>query len=516
MRFLDKTGDDRRTDLFGLFAALARDDVAAFPALRAHQAHAVHAFFVQVATLALQAAGETSLPDTGRDWRQLLIGLTPGHPDGAAWEMVVDDWSQPALLQPPGMDPALRRTGKRVDTPDGIDMLVTARNHDLKASRIADAQDDDWFFALVSLQTQEGQMGAGNYGISRMNGGYGSRVGLSLRRHGALAGEVFCRDVATLLDRQDTCDGIGLVWLEAWDGATSLSFAKLHPLYIDTCRRIRLTGSGGLITGAVLANSAVPRIEAKALKGCTGDPWAPVLADHTKSWGIGATGFGYRKLADLLNPAKVDLPPLSLPRDDETGWAMDLMMTGITRGQGKTEGYHERIIPIPPQGTGLFGKPRFTALIEGRRAHALDAARHLRGALQTMFQGGPAERRPDGRWSAKTRRDDAVTNARIVALEAEFDRLVDAEFFDDGLWQALVDTADEDGGQHDRLWRETLVGLATVVFKRAVAAAPHGELRRIRAIVLARVELHGRLRRFLDPLGDDRADPDERTADAEA
>ena len=34
---------------------------------------------------------------------------------------------------------------------------------------------DDWLMALVSLQTQEGVMGAGKYGVARMNSGYGSR-----------------------------------------------------------------------------------------------------------------------------------------------------------------------------------------------------------------------------------------------------------------------------------------------------------------------------------------------------
>ena len=59
-------------------------------------------------------------------------------------------------------------------TPDSIDMLATAKNHDLKASRVSAAESDAWLFALMTLQTCEGWGGATNYGISRMNSGSGS------------------------------------------------------------------------------------------------------------------------------------------------------------------------------------------------------------------------------------------------------------------------------------------------------------------------------------------------------
>jgi len=46
----------------GTLAALARDEVDDFPALRAHQGMFWHMFLVQLAALALHGAGETEIP----------------------------------------------------------------------------------------------------------------------------------------------------------------------------------------------------------------------------------------------------------------------------------------------------------------------------------------------------------------------------------------------------------------------------------------------------------------------
>ena len=104
---LDRAGGVRETDLFGTFAALSRDAVEDFPALRAHQRHPWHAFTVQVAALAMLRADISDPPGDAEGWRGLLHGLAPPE----AWELVVDDWSKPALLQAPGLETGLRHTG---------------------------------------------------------------------------------------------------------------------------------------------------------------------------------------------------------------------------------------------------------------------------------------------------------------------------------------------------------------------------------------------------------------------
>src|SRR5262249_12814458 len=138
----------RANTLPGVFAGLVSDKIASFPSLRPHQRHVWHSFLVQVATLARQKAGIGELPDEEETWRRLLANLTPEWPNGEPWSLVIDDAANPALLQPPvpGADLA---AFKHVGTPDGLDMLITAKNHDLKAERMRVAAAEDWLFALL-------------------------------------------------------------------------------------------------------------------------------------------------------------------------------------------------------------------------------------------------------------------------------------------------------------------------------------------------------------------------------
>ena len=134
-------------------------------------------------------------------------------------------------------------------TPDELDILVTSKNHDLKSSVASRAAPGDWLFALVTLQTMEGFGGAGNYGVSRMNGGFGSRPAFTLAPVEGL-GAHLRMDIVTLLDQMGSLarefpmrpGGIGLVWTVPWDGARveELLLERLHPFYIEVCRRIRL------------------------------------------------------------------------------------------------------------------------------------------------------------------------------------------------------------------------------------------------------------------------------------
>ena len=107
----------------------------------------------------------------------LIRGLMP---DDLPWHLVVDDITKPAFMQAPARSQAgAKDYQNRVTTPDELDMLVTSKNHDLKSAVAQRASVDDWIFALITLQTMEGFGGAGNYGISRMNGGLGNRPAFS-------------------------------------------------------------------------------------------------------------------------------------------------------------------------------------------------------------------------------------------------------------------------------------------------------------------------------------------------
>ena len=91
-----------------------------------------------------------SLREDESAWRDLLRALTPEFPNDEPWRLVVDDWRKPAFLQPPvPVGVALK---DEVETPDALDLLITARNHDLKQTVARRAAPEDWIFALVSLQ----------------------------------------------------------------------------------------------------------------------------------------------------------------------------------------------------------------------------------------------------------------------------------------------------------------------------------------------------------------------------
>ncbi|MBS0301732.1 MAG: type I-E CRISPR-associated protein Cse1/CasA, partial [Proteobacteria bacterium] len=174
----------QRGSLPELLVALAANGVRDFPRLRPHQRHPWHAFLVQLAAIALRHAGQDQPWTEAADWRVALRDLTPDDADGAPWCLVAPP-DRPALLQAPVPGENIAAWTNLLHAPDALDMLVTSKNHDLKAARAHGAEADDWLFALLSLQTQEGFLGAGNYGISRMNGGFASRPGVGVAPVGA-------------------------------------------------------------------------------------------------------------------------------------------------------------------------------------------------------------------------------------------------------------------------------------------------------------------------------------------
>ena len=495
IRWLDDRGDERVNSLPALLAAMARDEVRGLPGLRPHQREPWHAFAVQVGAMALIGAGAPSPPTEETEWRSLLLALTPGLPEGEAWSLVGDDWNRPALLQPAVVRDADRADYKPgVATPDALDMLVTSRNHDVKAARMARAADEDWFFALLTLQTTEGYLGAGNFGISRMNGGFASRMTLGLRPQGGMSA-AWRRDVDRLLDDRGgsgQLSGLGLLWLAPWDGTAQLGFGELDPLYVDICRRVRLRRTAAGHIEAFAAGSKVARVAAAPLKGVTGDPWAPLKADGSASVTPGRSGFGYRQITRLLQAKETICPLLAKPssRDPEQGLA--IVAAALVRGQGKTEGLHRRTIPfsrsISRKLAGDVFLDRVGEVATGRTDDAGQVGKKLRVALLALIQGGPA----------KVRLDDGASGDKAERWTSTYDRAVDRIFFDDAFWADVAGEADAPR----RAWRDRLRDLATEVFEDAAAEAPRTAERRIRARAVARNILDGSLHRFVEDTAD--------------
>lgn len=242
----------------------------ALPALRPHQRYPLHCFLAQVGAMAMLAGDENELPRDEERWRELLRGIT-GHRGDEPWTLVVDDLTRPAFLQPP-VPKASWEALKEIElTPDALDMLVTAKNHDLKAARLVAARPEHWLFALVTLQTWEGFLGRGNYGISRMNGGFASRPFVGAAPETGGWGAHVARDIVRLVTHRieivegDTLHaaegGRRLLWVEPWDGMTSCDPLQLDPYYVEICRRVQTPKRRRAHRGA-------PRIERR----CTRQP----------------------------------------------------------------------------------------------------------------------------------------------------------------------------------------------------------------------------------------------------
>lgn len=352
-------GDRTSVSLPGLYAALAGDAVDSFPGLAAHQAQAWYQFLAQLGAIALHEGGREALPAEADEWRAVIAALTPECAD-AAWSLAVSDPTAPAFLQPPTTRIANFRECAR--TPDRLDVPVTAKNHDRKQAQAVDGAPHHWLYALLTLQTTQGYSGRGNPGIARMNGGLSSRAMVD-RRPGPRWGPRVCRAIRMLLARREEVlrhagdnlfrrrDGLALMWLRPWDEDTQINVGELDPYFIEVCRRIRLErGRDGRLRAVGMA-SKFTRVDAKALKGNLADPWVPVDLDPKKgapALTVGAGGFDYRLAQRILLQGREFRSPLSMKElCGERGEDSEIHMAVMVRGQGKTEGLHERTIPLP-------------------------------------------------------------------------------------------------------------------------------------------------------------------------
>lgn len=490
----DARGTRAHVPLPELLARLSRGELADGTALQAHQQFAWHAFLVQLAALCAARDERASLEQySATEWRELLCAAA--RADGAgeeAFALVVPDLSKAAFLQAPlpsGSLADLRNVHARPS--EELDVLITSKNHDVKIDRIVSPRPEHWVFALVMLQTTQGFLGAGNYGIARMNGGFASRpgVGFSPSMEG---GKRFVRDVNRLLGGREMLleavsakarrgTPLGLVWCRPWDGATSLSLDDLDPYFIEICRRVRLvTSSDGHIV-AHRGSSKAARIDAKLAAGKTGDAWTPIGKKNATSLTVPEAGFSYERVSDLLGPEWAMGIAGELTRSDgaQPFWVGQVLV----RGQGKTGGYHERWIPIPPAVQPyLLSSERRTELAHTARAWveaAKDARlRVLKPAVIALVQGG----------TDKPNYEDD----RVGPVLRRFDAEIDAAFF-----AQLFEHVEQDGERSIAHWQRWLYARARASLESAIDALPTSAARRERAIARADSALFFGARKYL-------------------
>lgn len=497
IRIVDRAGGVVGLPLPDILAAAMADGIETFPALRPHQRQPWHAFLCQLGAVACLRGEIEAPPSDPAAWRSLLEAMTPNHPDRSPWCLIAPV-DRPAFLQPPVPEGTIDGW-RAVPAADALDYLVTAKAHDVKPSVAAAATPEDWLFALLTLQTMEGFLGAGNYGIARMNGGFANRPAMGMAPVGGV-GAHMRRDIVRLIELLTDAeqyerhavqfgygayneDGTALVWLLPWDGKQSLDPAALHPYFIEVCRRVRLTADASRSDGlaARVTNSKAARIFMdKARHGLTGDPWAPLqkTTEGTKVLTVDGRGFHYKRLAAILSAEGFVPSPMQTLGPEEIGdRPVHLVCRALVRGQGKTEGLHERVIPVDPAAQSLFRGGDLTSLaaVSSQRIEDVaTVARALRYGLMMLFQNGTDEFQPR----------DPNSSHRAEPFLSRFDASVDADYFP----QLFAELAAPNAEAADRVradWLRDLKARAHAILLAAPAATPQSSLRSWRAWVRA-------------------------------
>lgn len=490
------SGAVRQVSLPGLLAAMARREVDAFAALRPHQNAAWHMFLVQLAALALWKAQKDHIVQEETAWWDLLRGLTVDFPLDEPWHLVVQDGARPAFLQPPRPSGPLNWTP--VSSADELDLLVTSKNFDIKQSIAYAGQPEDWLYALLSLQTMQGYLGSGQYGIARMNGGSASRPLLGFAP--GSAGDMtvnpsawWVRDVGRLLSapRESATGqpgGLALLWCLDWPEGEWLQVEDLDPLFIEVCRRVRLREENGRIT-AERSGSKKQRINAKALLGNLGDPWSPISRKEGKSFTPSRQGFPYTKVCELLFSGNWRLPLLARHGPEETG-EMVLMMEALVRGDGKTEGFHSRRIAVPKP---IYFAPETAASLSNAQIEEIAKFdQTLRNALALVAAGGDREAK-----LGKTHYGYTQPARR------QFQKRADGIFFN-ALWDRVAAKEKGDSAVDESLleFLRTLHGFAEDEFRASLPAIPCPSALRLRAEARAEGLFRGGIRKqFPDLFG---------------
>lgn len=496
---------ETRLNLPALLAALVADTVEDYTGLRAHQADPWHVFLVQIAASVMARHPDLATPPADEAfWRDGLLDLAAGC--GTAWELFVEDVTKPAFMQHPLGSAAelveFKPDRPKASTPDKLDVLVTAKDHDVKSERIRADEPEAWTFALVTYQTISGYLGRGNYGSIRMNSGTGSRCFVSLVASTGV-GKRFSDELDGLRNMRSgtlagglgfVSRGVALTWLLPWPRLQSQwTLSRLEPWFVESSRAVRIVAhDGGLF--ALGASTSERQIGPRTRdSGDVGDPWVPVNVENAKKGRSALTvtegGWSPALVARLLFQQGFELTPLQMPRTSMSGIAW---FTGsvLARDDKKTHGFHRFAIPVPakvrPRLLQRDDRDRLGRWAEGMVADAREVEGALRSALKVLAEG---DRGPD---AAKKRGKgpDPATLRWARAATAGFARAWADTFFPT-LWRFV----DESDAVVIADWRTAIVERAREVLRSAETSVPLPSGRRYRALVGAARLFEGSLRK---------------------
>lgn len=482
-------GAQSQYSLTEILHGLATGSIVSFDALQAHQQQAWHCFLVQLAAMAVARHNDNKFPESPHEWKKCILSLSDNIEE--AWYLVVEDLSKPAFMQVPVSAPTLKVAGYKsdIETPEDLDTLLLSRNHDVKANKIHYAQAEHWIYSLINNQTMNGNMGRGNYGIVRMNGGFGSRSFIGYTKKLQLF-DRFHHDIAMLLRYRNRLmvnykkDGYAYLWINNWDGSkeSGLPIYECDPYFIEICRRIRFTEQKNILL-CNRANSEATRIKAPDnLCGNTGDPWTPITAKEQKSLTISSTGFPYQLIQKVMLGEEYQ-KPVSIEYIDGDDESVYLVCQGLARGQGKTEGLFQRTILVPGSvKSRLFSDPSEKEKLAKRAAERVEmtdktTSKVLWTAIGKLLSNGSEQR---------------VDSNKIKPWIKKFDKEIDQLFFNE-LW----DSVHQDQEEARNKWAEILFQEAEKVYKQAEQSTPLASFRKYRALSSARSMFYAQCRKEL-------------------
>jgi len=481
-----------RLSLPGLLEALGSGEPVTLSGLQRHQSDPVHVFLCYLAGAVLQRASRDETAQDEAFWRTGLVSLAAEqttHPE-AAWQLIVEDPTRPAFLQAPSpsREDFTAHFKLKAFAPDSVDVLQTAKNHDVKTARATKASAEDWVYALITSQTTSGYMGRGNYGVARMNSGQGSRVVVACNTPADRARRLR-EDVKRLLAHRPAllaggwnydAHGIVLTWPVPWDRVQQLSLSSLDPFFIEVSRALRLVATADGVV-ALGATSEKTRIAANEHKGVVGDPWIPVRVSdqEQKALTVPAAGFTPRLLRDVILGEGYRQAAMQRMPNEVSSSGVIFHASVLVGGQGKTDGFHSVDIPIPVKAATILSRGGLQRdVLLQMSEHGLGAAKDLQNkvlkpAVLSYLQGGVGI--GEVKWDAREQ------TAWWEMILREYSRSWEAAFFP-WLW-GCVDS--EDKSDLRVRWLRTLADMGREQLKRAISTLPRRTGRRYRAASIA-------------------------------
>ena len=279
----------------------------------------------------------------------------------------------------------------------------------------------------------------------------------------------------------------------------ALPLDKLHPYYIEICRRRRLfINSNGIF--AIKLTSAGMRLATKNYRGVVGDPWQ--LVDKRdkkgdKALAMQKDGFSYQRIVGyLFEGGDWALPALFYAKPTDKF----LLARGVKGDRGgETEGYYERIIPISQKVKSAMMRGASTQELGDIAKARMDEVGKVQGILRHSIAVFASY--GDGKNAKKilrARPQDNLLRKKVDEWVDKLDEIVDATFFDD-LQNEFEADASERQAIRDR-WllndanNNGVINHARKILHDAEDALPCNEIQRYRARVRADSVFEGSIR----------------------